>query len=262
MPELPDVEIFKNYLDATSLHKKITDVKVGNKKVLEGISARKLADTLKGRRLLSTRRHGKYLFVETDDDFWLILHFGMTGYLQYYRQGELPRHTRLLLAFDNGYHLAFICQRMLGRVGLTDSVDAYVESQQLGPDGMTLDYKYFRQALQKSRGIIKSALMKQELVAGIGNIYSDEILFQAGVHPEAKCNQLDEARLKKLYRSIGKVVKTAVAKQADPDKFPRSYLLPHREPGGRCPRCGTEIQNIKAGGRTAYFCPKCQPADG
>src|ERR1041384_5871282 len=108
MPELPEVEAFKRYLDKTSLHHRIDDVDVRNRYVLKNISEGQLARELKGRRFQSSRRHGKHLFVRTNNKLWLRLHFGMTGSLEYSKNDEqTPRHARVLFAFANKHCLAF-----------------------------------------------------------------------------------------------------------------------------------------------------------
>src|SRR6266480_6721698 len=115
MPELPDVEIFKRYLNATSLHQRIANVDVRSAYVLKGVSVRELERRLKRRRFESTRRHGKHLFVRADGDFWLRLHFGMTGSLRYFKHEEqAPTHVRVLFVFSNNYRLAFDDQRKFG----------------------------------------------------------------------------------------------------------------------------------------------------
>ena len=157
MPELPDVEVFKRYLDATALHKTITAVKVKSARILEGVSPQRLQEKLRQQQFHSTHRHGKHLLVALDQGPWLTLHFGMTGFLKYFkRMDKDPEHDRLLVSFDNGYHLAYVCQRKLGNVGLTDDVDSFVKKKQLGPDALSLDLDGFRRALQGKRGTIKS----------------------------------------------------------------------------------------------------------
>ena len=133
MPELPDVEVFKHYLDSTALYQKISSAEVKNEKVLGDASARELERALGGKEFESTRRHGKYLLVELDGGGWLLLHFGMTGYLKYFKDMEdEPPHDRFLVTFDNGFHLAFDCQRMLGKV---DLVGKPGESDRIGGTG-------------------------------------------------------------------------------------------------------------------------------
>jgi formamidopyrimidine-DNA glycosylase len=190
MPELPDVQVFREYLDATALHQRIDDVTVsGAGELLHDVSARTLRDRLKGRSLAGTRRRGKHLFAKLSGNGWLRLHFGMTGELAYFkRRREAPDHVRLRLDFANGYHLAYRNVRKLGEIGLVDDVVEFVEAEGLGPDALDpeLDLGAFREALGKRRGSVKGALMNQEVVAGIGNVYADEILLAAGGRPPAR----------------------------------------------------------------------------
>lgn len=261
MPELPDVEIFKRYLDSTSLHQEISSAEVKNEKVLGDVFARKLEKELVGKRFQSARRHGKYLFVELDGGGWLLLHFGMTGYLKYFKDMEYePSHDRFLVTFDNGFHLAFDCQRMLGKVDLVESPEALISSEGLGPDPFTLDFPAFRERLEGKRGAIKSALMDQRVFAGIGNVYSDEILFQSRIHPKTNTGQLVEDDLKNLFDDTHRVLQTAIECGANPDEMPDSFLLSRRSEGAECPGNNGRVEKIQVSGRTAYYCPVCQPA--
>ena len=259
MPELPDVESFKRYLDATSLHQRIAHVNVLSAYVLKGISARELALRLKGRCFESSRRHGKHLFVHTDGDVWLRLHFGMTGSLHYFKQqGQTPTHTRVLLAFANNYRLAFDDQRKFGEVGLIKNMDEFFKKRVLGPDALDVDLAEFKKMFTKHRGAVKSILMNQKLIAGIGNIYADEILFRARMHPATEIADLDEKALAKLFRATRYILEKAIETKADVEQMPKSWLSPHRGKGGKCPRCGRELKSSKIGGRTAWFCSHCQ----
>lgn len=261
MPELPDVEVFRQYLDATSLHKRIDEVEVRNTKILEQISSDKLHSALAGRSFESTRRHGKYLFVHLDDGNWLVLHFGMSGFLKYFKDMEKePAHDRLLIRFSNGYHLSYDCQRLLGQVQMAGDFKSFLQKKELGPDALNahLDRSTLSSVLAGRRGMVKPALMNQRIIAGIGNVYSDEILFHAKVHPKKKVSELQEETSERLSNEIGHVLRTAIEYRADPENMPESFLLPHRHKGGKCPRCRGEIEQIKVSGRTGYVCPKCQ----
>src|SRR5436190_16577840 len=138
MPELPDVETFKRYVDRTSLHRRISGVDVRSAYVLKGVSARELMRRLKECRFESSRRHGKHLFVRADGDLWLRLHFGMTGSLRYFKNEEqVPRpasaeasagrHARVLFLFENGCRLTFDDQRKFGEIGLIEDVNEFLE---------------------------------------------------------------------------------------------------------------------------------------
>lgn len=259
MPELPEVEIFKRYLDATSLHQRIDDVEVRNTYILKETSARELARGLKGRRFESSRRHGKHLFVRVDDEVWLRLHFGMTGSLQYCKNDErAPRHARVIFGFGNNYRLVFDDQRQFGQVGLLKDVDEFLKERELGPDALDLGVAEFRHILGKHRGAVKSILMNQRLTSGIGNIYADEILFRARIHPATEIARLNDKALKKLFRATHHILRKAITAKADMNQMPQSWLLPHRGKGGKCPRCGSRLKSASIGGRTAWFCPHCQ----
>ncbi len=259
MPELPDVETFKRYFDATSLHQRINDVDVLNAYLLKGISRHELARGLKGRRFESTRRHGKHLFVRASNDTWLRLHFGMTGFLRYFKGEEkAPLHTRVLFVFAKDYRLAFDDQRKFGEVGLIKDVDEFLKKRALGPDALALDLSEFKNTIGKHRAAVKSILMNQQLIAGIGNIYADEMLFHARIHPATQTVRFGDKILARLFRAMRHVLGKAIEYQADVDRMPTSWLLPHRHKRGKCPRCGRELKSSKIGGRTAWFCSHCQ----
>jgi formamidopyrimidine-DNA glycosylase len=261
VPELPDIEIFKRYMDATSLHQKIRSVEVRDERILGAASVRKLRSILEGCSFESTRRHGKNLFVELDDGGWMLMHFGMTGSLAYFENPEdEPPYSRLLYTFENGCHLALDDARMFGKVDLIEDPEAYARDKELGPDPLELDAASFRERLRGTRGGIKATLINQKMLAGIGNLYSDEILFQARIHPTTSVAQLDDLTLENLHKETLRVLNKAIEQEAYPQELPDSFLLSHRQEGERCPRGNGYIRKLKAAGRTAYFCPTCQRA--
>lgn len=257
MPELPEVEMVRRYLEATSLHQTIKDAKVLDRRILSGSSAEHLEQILTGQQFHSVYRHGKRLFLKLNEDSYLAVHLGLTGDLVYLQtQEEEPRHTRLLIAFVNGHRLAFDDPRIFGEVGLTGSPQSFLEERRIGPDALQIGKEGFLEIMRGRKGIIKSALLNQSLVAGLGNLYADEALFQAGICPKSR--SLNEARLSDLYSSIQLTLSTAIKAHADLSKLPDSFLLPNRHPGGRCPRDGEALRHEMIGGRTSYYCPKHQ----
>ncbi len=258
MPELPDVETFRRHLAATALNHRIESTHVFDDRVLESITSQTLARRLKDEKLTTTRRHGKHLFARIGGGDWLTMHFGMTGHLAYYRHDDpRPDHARIVWELEGGHRLAYVCQRMLGRVGFADSVDAFVEDKGLGPDAKGIDYGTFRKRFQ-GRGTVKSALMNQQKLAGIGNIYGDEILFHAGIHPGKKASALSERQMESLHRQLLRIIEKAIDAKADPEDMPRSWLLPNREEGTHCPKDDGQITTTRISGRTAYYCPTHQ----
>jgi formamidopyrimidine-DNA glycosylase len=267
MPELPDVELFKRYLDAHGLHRTIAQAAVSDARILGKLPAKRFIEAVAGARLEETRRHGKHLLVRLRRGGWLTLHFGMTGDLAYFRnEADDPPYDRIRFDFAGGGHLAYVNRRMLGRVGLADDADAFIRDEQLGPDALdpAFDLAAFTDAIQGRRRDVKSVLMDQALIAGIGNIYADEILFQARLHPHTPLASLNERQRSELFRQIRQVLETAIASGAGAEqsveRLPDDYLLPHRDKEGKCPRCGGPVATLKAAGRTSYYCPRCQPA--
>lgn len=261
MPELPDVEVFKGYLERRALHREIEAVHVRDERLLEGVSASTLRRHLKGKTLRRTRRHGKLLFVELEGGGrTLLLHFGMTGELSHYDNEEEPDHTAVLLDFVDGSHLAYRNQRTFGKVSLVEDVDAYLEEEGLGPDPLAGDFdlRDFRERLADRRGSIKSTLMNQKVIVGLGNIYTDEILFQAGVHPEAETAKLSSDTVRDVWRALKRVVDRAIEAGVDVEEMPGTWLIGHREEGSECPRCDGTVRKKKVGGRSTYYCPSCQ----
>lgn len=261
MPELPDVETFKSYLTSTALHQRIEAVTRIDHRILDGVSARTLRRHLVGAELVSARRHGKYLFAELDGGRWLLLHFGMTGYLRYFKS-EPPselQHVRTQLDFAGDGHLAYSCQRLFGAVGLVRDPDETIAEKGLGPDALAIDGRRFAELLRGKHASLKSALMDQTTIAGLGNVYTDEIFFLARLDPRREAAGLDSDQIGALYRAMRRVLSKAIEVQADPGRMPPGWLTPARG-GDRCPRCGGKLERLELAGRRAWWCPRCQTA--
>src|SRR4029077_1346634 len=259
MPELPEVETFKRYLDSTSLHQRITNVDVRDVYVLNRVSALELARALKGRRFESSHRHGKHLFVRSGDELWLRLHFGMTGSLEYLKHDEeTPNTARVLFRFGNNRRLAFDDQRKFGEIELIKNVNEFLQTRGIGSDALEITLSEFKVILGRHRGAVKAILLNQQLIAGIGNLYADEILFRARTHPATDAAKLSEKDLQRLFRATRYVLEKATALKTDFNRFPKSWLLTHRGKAGRCPRCPRALKSATIGGRTSWFCAHCQ----
>jgi formamidopyrimidine-DNA glycosylase len=256
MPELPSVEMFKDYFDSTSLQQKIKKVDMRSPEILMNTDPNQLQKALEGQVFSTSRRYGKYLFCQLDNGFFLILHFGMTGYLKYFRKNG-SKHIRLLITFQNGHKLALDDMRKFGKVGLTPDPDEFVREKNLGPDALAIDFNLFKKLFKGRKGTIKPLIMNQNFIAGIGNLYADEILYQSGIHPLTKADNLNQNKLKTLYGAMKKVLNVAITHRDQPSNMPSSFLLPHRYQGGECPS-GEMVEILKVGGRTTYFCPDYQ----
>ncbi len=260
MPELPDVEVFKRTLDATSLHREIAHAMVRQSRVLR-CAPSTLRRNLEGERLTETRRHGKHLFAAISNGRWLEMHFGMTGDLRAFQKQERePEHVQLRLDFTDGWHLAYVNTRLLGRLDVVQDPAAVIEELGLGPDALDLDGGQFRELLEGRRGMVKPTLMNQDVIAGLGNVWTDEILFQAGLHPETEISDLDRDDIASLFRTMRKVLSLGIEHGVDPGELPDSFLLTQREEEAECPRgCGGTVRRIRVSGRAGYYCPRCQP---
>jgi formamidopyrimidine-DNA glycosylase len=265
MPELPDVEGFKRVLARNALRKTIDGVVVRDARILGKLAARTLASRLRGAELVTARRHGKHLLARIDRGGWLTLHFGMTGALDFVRNcDEAPPFTRVRLEFAGDGCLAYTNKRMIGRVGLVEDANDFIAKERLGPDALDPRFGFdaFKAAVAGAKRDVKSILMDQEIIAGVGNIYSDEILFQARVDPAERVDRLTSAQLKRVFLKMREVLTTAIAHGAGSEQFveraPKTFLLPERHKGGRCPRCRSPLKVLKIGGRTGYCCPRCQ----
>jgi formamidopyrimidine-DNA glycosylase len=265
MPELPDVELFKRLVDRHCLGRTVAGVTVADPGSLEGASPAALQRRLKDQRMTDCRRHGKILFVEFDGCA-LAMHFGTNGSLQDLSPCQKePPYLRLSLDYADGHRLAYLNPRRIGHVQLVSSVEAFVAEARLGPDALapSFDEAAFSAAIGSGNQAIKAILMDQTRIAGIGNIYADEILFQARLNPAIRSGALDRVTKRRLFEAMKMALQAAIDSGAGAENFaerlPRGFLLPERRQGGRCPRCGTIIQAEKRGGRTGFYCPKCQP---
>ena len=257
MPELPEVETFKRYLDKTSLHQDIKNIRVTDIRILN-TEKNNLISTLKGKRFESTIRHGKYLLVYLKPGY-LVMHFGMSGDLEYFdSKEELPKFSKVVFKFTNGFSLAYISIRMFGKVSVANSIDEFIEAKKLGPDAYKMTLEDFQEAVQRRKAIAKNALLNQSFIAGVGNIYSDEILFRTKIHPKSNINSLSEGKIKELYTNIKDVLEFGIKKKGDLGSYPNDFLIPHRKKEEKCPTCNTDITRFEISGRHAFFCPSCQ----
>jgi len=259
MPELPDVEIQRRYLERTSKGQRIEDVLVRDDYILRGFPEGGLKTAIKGRCILAGIRHGKYLFAKLDSDDYLLFHFGMDGGLAYLKTADYePTYSRVVICFENGCSLSYVSLRKLGQMGIVHNVDQFIRNKGLGPDALSVGCLTLTKALAKSNAAAKAVLMNQRTVAGIGNIYADEILFQSHINPRSQFGTLSEHKLATVFWTMRDILETAIRLEADSRRFPDSWIIHHRHPGARCPRCGACIVRTKISGRTTYYCSECQ----
>ena len=234
MPELPEVEIYCRYFAEHALQQKIKVVRISDERVLGDVRKQQFVTALRGRSFRSVRRHGKHLFADAGDA-WLHLHFGMTGDLAYYRDAD-PRFGRVIFDFDNGAHLAFEDMRLFGVVDLTSDPDVFIKEHHLGPDPLEITLREFRRLLAPRRGAIKSLLMSQDVIPGIGNLYADETLFQTSIHPRRAVDALSDDEIREIFTGMRRILREVIKRKTDYESYPTRYLIHHREEGARCPR--------------------------
>ncbi|HAS44591.1 MAG TPA: DNA-formamidopyrimidine glycosylase [Microscillaceae bacterium] len=260
MPELPEVERFKQYFEGTALHQKVTQVEINDAKVLS-CDPTDLKEAIEKQTFDKTERIGKYLFVTTSAQKVVMFHFGMTGSFKYYRD-DPPRFGRVVFHLDNGFHLAFDCPRKFGRLDVGNSVKAFQTKKRLSTDAYKMEWEEFEKNLSGRTGMIKPLLLNQQITAGVGNWIADEILHQAEIHPETRANHLGKDDYQRIFQKMKDILHTAVSHEANYNEYPEDYFI-HRRGWTEldlkeCARCSTEVTHMKVGGRATYICEDCQ----
>ncbi len=258
MPELPEVENYKRYIDQTCLKQKIIEMDCRDDRLLKQPKS-DFEDVLINEEFTQTERIGKYLFVKTTSEKVLVLHFGMTGRPHYYScEDNRPKYAHIQLSFDNGYHFGFENKRKFGWWNLTDSVDIFKKENNLSDDARELNFEDFKTSLSSRSTDIKKIIMDQSVCAGVGNWMADDILYQARIHPEHKVEDMSDTELKAVFDAMKNVIEVAIDKEAHYADFPDYFLIHNRKDGGVCHHSGCDIEKIKVGGRTTYFSPEWQ----
>ncbi|NEV93980.1 DNA-formamidopyrimidine glycosylase [Psychroflexus sp. YR1-1] len=258
MPELPEVENYKVYIDSTALHQRIIALDCRDSRLLKQ-SRSDFEAHLIHQEFKATQRIGKYLFVETTGDKILVIHFGMTGRPNYYKSEEdRPKYGHIQLTFENGFHFAFENKRKFGWWDLTGSIAEFKAEHKLSDDARALKLEDFKTSLQGRKTDIKKILMDQSVAAGLGNWMADEILYQAKMHPTKKVEDLTSEAIERVFDAMKTVIEVAIENDAHYGDFPEHFLMHFRKEGATCFHTGAEIEKIKVGGRTTYFSPQWQ----
>ncbi len=270
MPELPEVETIRRDL-APALHgARIESVRVAPdaERMVRTPPAGAFAAALRGQRIDGIERRGKYLVLRLERGGALIVHLGMTGALLLRRAGDPPDpYARVVFALDGGRELRFSDLRKFGNLWLVEDPAEVVGK--LGPEPLEgLMGERLRAMFRRRSAPVKAVLLDQEALAGIGNIYADEALFRAGIHPLRPANSLRRADLERLARAIPETLKEAMGHRGSSYRDYRDaegregshqfYVRVFRRTGAPCFVCGTPIARIKVAGRGTHFCPTCQ----
>jgi formamidopyrimidine-DNA glycosylase len=257
MPELPEVETIRREVAAQVTGSRISGI-AGSRPTID-LRDPVFRSVTKDSRITGTSRHGKYLFAALDSGPVMVFHFGMTGDLQHLGLDDSdPPYCRAAISFYDRSRLAFIDPRRFGRITIATDKASFLAGKRIGPDALSLKKDVIRQIIGKSRRRIKVLLLDQHQVAGIGNIYADEILFQSRIHPLRNTTDISTGEVNDLHKSIRSVLQKAISLAADFDRYPDTWLIPHRSPGQDCPLCGGRVDRMMVAGRYAYYCPSCQ----
>ena len=275
MPELPEVETVAQGLRKRALGRRIVSVEIRHASVIVG-SVEEFISTLQGRRFAKVSRTGKAIAVEmTAEDGsasrFLLVRLGMTGQLIVAPQdAPVEPHTHVFMRLDDGREeLRYRDARRFGKLRSMTLEEMEKVMGSLGPDAQRVTEPHFLAAMKGRKGAIKSWLMNQSFVAGLGNIYADEALFEARIHPLTQPGRVSTGKARELYKAVRKVLDHAVSLggttfsdymdiEGRPGAF-LSKLKVYQHTGEPCKRCKHAIRRIIVGGRSSHFCPHCQP---
>ena len=270
MPELPEVETVANGLRAPLIGRTITAVTINWHRTIARPAVEEFGKQVVGRQVRSVGRRGKYVVVELDYGY-LLVHLMMSGRLHVVPAEEpLDSHMRVVFDLDSGQQMRFQDTRKFGRIYLVD--DPQEVTAALGPEPLDDEFTLgdFRRKLARRSGRIKPLLLNQQFLAGLGNIYADEALFAARLHPLRKADSLTPAEQARLYEAIRAVLSSAVKgrgttlsdggyKDASGEAGTfQARLAVYGRGGQDCLRCQTPVERIVLGGRSAHYCPSCQ----
>ena len=271
MPELPEVETIANGLNKRVAGATIESVWIGERRQPLKSSARAIAHMLEGARIKNVRRMGKHIVADLEESTgdprgqWII-HLGMTGSaLVADPNAAIPKHTHLIAKISSGKEIRFVDPRMFGRLAVVPKSKLF---QAPGKEPLQISLEDFQKLFRGRNTPIKSALLNQKLLSGVGNIYADESLFRAGIRPRRKAKSLTRSELAKLHAKLREVLKEAVAAggssvndYVDSDGNEGFFQLRHnvyQRTGQPCLDCKTGIKRVVIGGRSSHYCPECQ----
>ncbi|HMB00086.1 MAG TPA: bifunctional DNA-formamidopyrimidine glycosylase/DNA-(apurinic or apyrimidinic site) lyase [Spirochaetota bacterium] len=271
MPELPEVQTIVNGMRKEIINTSIKKITVFYSKVIKG-SVKYFKQHTENNRITALKRHGKYIFIELANAYTIIVHLRMTGQLFTAPLEYQPdKHTHLEIILNNSKQkIVYRDTRIFGRFELIPGCDkkAYIKVKKLAPDALTMTSVTFRKKLENRKKNIKACLLDQSVIAGLGNIYTDEVLLQEKIDPYFPAGRLDSDRVKGLLKTIKKTLKKAIAAQGTTvSDYVNSYgahgtfqlkLRAYKQKDNPCPHCRTPIQKTKLAGRGTYYCPQCQ----
>lgn len=271
MPELPEVETVRQTLRANILGKEITGVKVLYERMIQGTNKEDFISKLVGKKIIEIGRLGKYLYFEFSDDLYLISHLRMEGkYFIKDHNLEITKHEHIIFEFSDGITLRYHDTRKFGTMELKSKEELFITHPlaSLGKEAYDLDKDYLKEKMSGKHKDLKAFLLDQTMIAGIGNIYADEVCFMAELHPKQDIYYLNDTDLEKIAEASKTVINNAILAGGTTI---RSYtsslgvtglfqlqLNVHTKANTPCPRCGNTIIKSRVAGRGTYICENCQ----
>jgi formamidopyrimidine-DNA glycosylase len=268
MPELPEIHVFARDMQGALTGRTISSIEVLQPKCLN-VPVEAFEAALVGAGIRQVTAHGKWLQVETTQG-WLLLNLGMGGEILLARRDRLPEKYRLIFDFEDGDCLA-INFWWFGSVHYVNSLTDHPQVSTLGPDFMSLTLDDFRELLRGRRGGIKSFLLNQKRMAGIGNVYGQDPLFKAGIHPLRSIGSLSEEEIETLWRALRETLQESIDHggshweqnlHGEHGRWDSSFFMVAYREGQPCPTCGMAVEKIKTGSTSTHICPRCQPVEG
>lgn len=269
MPELPEVETVKEVLKRQVLNRTIQKVDVYWKNIIAVPDIDTFQKQIQNQKIIDIKRRGKWLLFELND-YYLLSHLRMEGKYFLRTNEPISKHEHVVFHLDNGYQLRYHDTRKFGKMYLLDKNKAMNEKplNELGlePWDKELTVEYLKEKLKNKKLPIKTVLLDQSIIAGIGNIYDDEILFRSKINPERKANQLKEKDLENIILNTkitlekaielgGTTIRSYTSSEGVHGRFQNELLIHTKEV---CPECGEKVTKIVVGGRGTYYCKKCQ----
>jgi formamidopyrimidine-DNA glycosylase len=254
MPELPEVHTFQQYFNRHAQGRRIREVVVRDAKILRNLSAETFAERLGGRTVTGSYRRGKYLFAHLDNGQHLQLHFGMTGDLAAYAApDEHPRHERWHWRFDDGGYLGYDCARKFSRICWVENLDQWIADLKLGPDALEISEALFVEKMARRRTTLKAFLLDQSQLAGVGNLYADEVCFQTRIHPGSTTTAIPNADKMLIFKTLRQILLDACERGAYYRDYPENWFWQWRVEGATGPDGQGRIERGVYAGRTTYW---------
>ncbi|GMX58858.1 MAG: bifunctional DNA-formamidopyrimidine glycosylase/DNA-(apurinic or apyrimidinic site) lyase [Candidatus Microsyncoccus archaeolyticus] len=284
MPELPEVETIVRGLEKKVLKRTFLNIWTDSKKLFKGIAFNNFVKKIKGKKIKNIRRRGKNILFDLSEGLTLLIHQKITGHLLIGKWGKkdnkyislekgaklndpINQSIRVVFFFDKGIQMALSDLRKFAKIELKETEEIEKELSVLGPEPLEINFKEFKELFLNKKGVIKQVLMNQNFIVGIGNIYANDILWEAKISPKRRLESLKEEEIEKIYSAMKRILNESIKLKGDSFSDFRTIsgekggyhkiIRVYGKEGEKC-KCGGTIRRIKQGGRSSFFCPNCQ----